>query len=142
MVGLQIAIIFVGGQAFSIIPGGITGPQWALSIVLAILCIPYAVLVRLFPDAWFARIAKIVGGPVAVSYRASGRFFSRVGRLFKKNKKTDDEETTPDALVSVPVVRGTNEKKFDDNATTLVGSSTKPVAPEIKVDEPTSEPSP
>lgn len=141
MVGLQITIIFVGGQAFSIISGGITGPQWALSIVLAILCIPYAVLVRLFPDAWFARIAKIVGGPVAIAYRASGRFFSRVGRLFKKNKKTDDEET-PEAFVSVPSVRNTNEKNFDDNATTLVGSTTKPVAPEIKVDEPTSDPSP
>lgn len=138
MVGLQITIIFVGGQAFSIVPGGITGPQWALSIVLAVLCVPYAILVRLFPDAWFARIAKVVGGPVAVAYRASGRFFSRVGRLFKKNKKTEDEET-PEVIVSVPGNSKSNEKSFDENAETLVGSVTKPVAPEIKVDEPTSD---
>ncbi|KAJ4392281.1 plasma membrane calcium [Gnomoniopsis smithogilvyi] len=136
MVGLQITIIFVGGQAFSIIPGGITGTQWALSIVLAVLCVPYAVLVRLFPDAWFARIAKIVGGPVAVSYRASGRFFGRVGRLFKKNKKTEDVETPESSVTG-----DTAQEKSTVTQSSVPAQSPEvvvsaPSAPEIKVDEP------
>lgn len=92
MVGLQIAIIFVGGQAFSIVSGGISGPQWALSIVLALLCMPWAIAVRLFPDPLFAKIAKFVGRPVVIAYRFLGRGFSSLGRLFKKNKNGGDEE--------------------------------------------------
>lgn len=94
MVGLQVAIIFVGGQAFSIVSGGISGIQWAICLVLAVLSLPWAIAVRLFPDPWFAKIAKIVGHPVVVVYRALGRFFSRVGRAFKRNRKTSDEKAT------------------------------------------------
>ncbi|KKY27427.1 putative calcium-translocating p-type atpase [Diplodia seriata] len=57
MIGCQIAIAFVGGKAFSIVR--ITGPQWAISIVVAALCLPWAVLVRLFPDAWFEACARM-----------------------------------------------------------------------------------
>lgn len=93
MVGLQIAIIFVGGQAFSIVAGGINGPQWAVSLVLAVLCMPWAIAVRLFPDPLFAKIASIVGHPVVVVYRFLGKGFSSIGRMFKKNKNGDDEES-------------------------------------------------
>ncbi|KAL1632876.1 plasma membrane calcium, partial [Diplodia intermedia] len=55
MVGCQVAIAFVGGKAFGIVR--ITGPQWAISIVVAALCLPWAVLVRLFPDVWFEACA-------------------------------------------------------------------------------------
>lgn len=92
MVGLQVAIIYVGGQAFSIVSGGISSEQWGLSVVLAVLCMPWAILVRLFPDPWFAKIAKIVGAPVVSVYRFLSRGFSRVGRIFKRNKKPADEE--------------------------------------------------
>ncbi|KAI1848125.1 hypothetical protein JX265_005878 [Neoarthrinium moseri] len=82
MVGAQVGIVFGGYDAFSVRP--LDGPSWAICVVLAALSLPWAVCVRLFPDPWFARIAKIVGTPVAVAYRASGRFFSRVGRPIKK----------------------------------------------------------
>ncbi|POS71435.1 calcium-translocating P-type ATPase [Diaporthe helianthi] len=94
MVGLQVAIIFVGGRVFSVVEGGLNGPQWAVSIVLALLCMPWAIAVRLFPDEWFGRIARVVGRPVVIVYRFLGRFFSSIGRLFKRNKKADDEEAT------------------------------------------------
>lgn len=143
MVGLQVAIIFVGGRVFSVAEGGLDGPQWAVSIVLALLCMPWAVVVRLFPDAWFARVAHVVGGPVVVVYRALGRFFSMIGRLFKKNKKAADEEATgsedgePQQMRqrtdSVPVespvvvVSDTDGFNNNDNITT---------APEIMVEDP------
>lgn len=105
MVGAQIAIIFVGGRAFSITH--IDGTQWAICVVLALLSLPMAVLVRLFPDAWFAAIAKTVGGPVVVVYKALGRFFSKIGRMFRRKKangkEVDDNEqndNTPEILVS------------------------------------------
>lgn len=82
MVGAQIAIIFVGGRVFTITT--INGVQWAICIVLAALSLPWAILVRLFPDPLFEKIAKTTGRPVVIIYRALGRFFSRVGRLFKK----------------------------------------------------------
>lgn len=92
MVGLQVTIIYVGGQAFSIVSGGLSGNQWALSVVLAVLCMPWAIAVRLFPDHWFARIAHAVGLPVVIAYRFLCRVSNRVGRLFKRNRKNGDEE--------------------------------------------------
>ncbi|KAF3024107.1 plasma membrane calcium [Neopestalotiopsis sp. 37M] len=89
MVGAQVAIVFVGGDVFSIKP--LNGVQWAICLVLASLSLPWAVLIRLFPDPWFARIASTVGRPVVVAYRALGAFFSGLARVFKKNKKTQEE---------------------------------------------------
>ncbi|KAK6581273.1 hypothetical protein PZA11_005964 [Diplocarpon coronariae] len=76
MVGLQIAIIFLGGEAFSITR--IDGTQWAICVVLAALSLPMGILVRCFPDPWFERIAATVGGPFAAVYRAVKRFSSRM----------------------------------------------------------------
>merc|ERR1712230_226686 len=93
MVGAQIAIIFVGGQAFSITR--IDGVQWAICVVLASLSLPMGVLIRCFPDPWFAKIAHHVGGPFRTVYRAVKRFFSRVWAKtpsIRKHKKTAVEE--------------------------------------------------
>lgn len=94
MVGLQVVIIFVGGQAFSIVR--INGPQWAVSLVLAFLSLPWAIVIRLFPDPLFAKIARIVGQPVVFLYRLLCRTCSRVGRVFKRSSKTADEESSPE----------------------------------------------
>ncbi|KAJ8130128.1 hypothetical protein O1611_g3503 [Lasiodiplodia mahajangana] len=88
MVGLQVLIIFVGGDAFEIKP--INGVQWAICVVSAFLCLPWGVVIRLFPDEWFAVIAKTVGAPVVVVYRALAKVFGRIGRLFKRSKKGDE----------------------------------------------------
>lgn len=146
MVGLQVAIIFVGGRVFSVNTGGLNGPQWAVSIVLALLCMPWAVAVRLFPDAWFARVARFVGGPVVVVYRILGRFFSGIGRLFKKNKKNADEEATgsedgepqmrqrtDSATVESPVVVVSDTDGFNNNNN---NNDNITAAPEIMVEDP------
>ncbi|KAF4538867.1 Calcium-translocating P-type ATPAse [Lasiodiplodia theobromae] len=111
MIGCQIAIAFIGGKAFSIVR--INGAQWAISIVVAALCLPWAVLVRIFPDAWFEVSAKFVGKPVVLVYRPLSRASSRLGhaikRLFGRGKKKADEgenaaetESDSDAAVAVP----------------------------------------
>lgn len=97
MVGLQVGIIFVGSRAFEISGGGINGEQWAISIVAAILCLPWAVVVRLVPDELFGKVASFVGHPVVIVYRMLSRFvFSPISRffsrLFKRNKKQEDSE--------------------------------------------------
>lgn len=110
MVGCQIAIAFVGGQAFSIVR--ITGSQWAVSVVVAVLCLPWAVLVRLFPDAWFERAAKFVGRPVVLVYRplsrASSRFGRWVGRAFRSKKRNAEIESA--------AVENSNESGSDSDA--------------------------
>jgi P-type Ca2+ transporter type 2C len=54
IVGGQILIMFVGGQAFSI--NRINGAQWGYSLVLGALSIPVAVIIRLIPDELFTRL--------------------------------------------------------------------------------------
>jgi P-type Ca2+ transporter type 2C len=54
IVGGQILIMFVGGQAFSVTR--ITGAQWGISLILGILSIPIAIIIRLVPDEMFGRL--------------------------------------------------------------------------------------
>ncbi|KAI0131910.1 calcium-translocating P-type ATPase [Xylariales sp. AK1849] len=114
MVGAQIPIVFFGGVVFSI--SRITGTQWAICLVVAFLSLPMAVLIRLFPDAWFEKVARTVGGPVAVAYKALSEgltaVFSPVGRAtkrglkkFKRNKYAEEKQPNNDApavFVSAP----------------------------------------
>ncbi|KAF2868451.1 hypothetical protein BDV95DRAFT_500506 [Massariosphaeria phaeospora] len=105
IIGLQIMIVFIGGLAFEIKPGGIDGTQWAISIGLGFVCIPWAVAIRYFPDEWFASIARVVGKPVVVVYRACCKVAPRVKGVFKKGSrsKKGDVETggAPPAIVVV-----------------------------------------
>jgi len=126
MIGAQVAIIFVGGRAFEITP--IDGKQWAICVGLAAICLPWAILIRLFPDESFHRIAHIFGSPIRTVFRACRRFFQRVGKkmptLRKKKSEKDvvaaeeSEEqqrrersgTGSDASIPEIVVGGENEK--------------------------------
>lgn len=52
MVGGQVLIIFVGGQAFKITP--LNGKEWGLSVGLGAISLPWGALIRLTPDHWLA----------------------------------------------------------------------------------------
>ncbi|EYB22146.1 hypothetical protein FG05_30628, partial [Fusarium graminearum] len=52
MIGGQILIIFVGGDAFEIVR--LSGKEWGLSIGLGAISIPWGVAIRLCPDEWIA----------------------------------------------------------------------------------------
>lgn len=62
MISVQIVIIFVGGQTFS--TTRLTGAQWALSVVLGFLCIPFGFLMHFVPDTflekWIQGIERVV----------------------------------------------------------------------------------
>ncbi|KAI0856086.1 calcium-translocating P-type ATPase [Xylaria cubensis] len=125
MVGLQILIIFVGGAAFEIKP--INGVQWAICVVSAFLCLPWAVLLRLFPDEWFAAIAKTVGAPFVVVYRFLIKVFGMIGRIFKRNKKSDNETSQE--------VKGDLEKEKLAHNTPRAGFGEQSATPEIILSE-------
>lgn len=106
MVGLQVCIIFIGSRVFDITPGGLNGTQWAISIIIAMMSLPWGVLVRLFPDEIFAAIAKFVGKPFVVLCRFLAKLFQSIGGMLpKRTSKTDSEpkaETV--ANVTAPVI--------------------------------------
>jgi Ca2+-transporting ATPase len=102
IIGLQVMIIFVGGRAFQISPGGLDGTQWAISIVTGFICIPWAIAIRYFPDPWFAAIARVTGTPVVTAYRWVGRGCSAIGGLFRKKKTQDPEKDV--AVATPPIV--------------------------------------
>lgn len=116
MIGLQVLIIFVGGAAFEIKP--INGVQWAICIVLGFLSLPWGVLIRLFPDEWFATIAKTVGAPVVVVYRVLVRASRKVKGVFKRNKSDKTPPQGP-AEDTETAVNGTEK-------TVMVGQGTTP----------------
>ncbi|KAL5001069.1 hypothetical protein BDV10DRAFT_160581 [Aspergillus recurvatus] len=93
MVGCQVVIAFFGGAAFSIVR--IHDEQWAICILVAAISLPWAIAVRLFPDAWFYAIAKFVGKPVVMVYRPASRGMRRLGakiRALRRKKEDNDDD--------------------------------------------------
>lgn len=106
MIGGQIMIIFVGGQALNVVR--IDGTQWAICILCAIFCMPFAVLLRCLPDRHFQVVIDIVTRSFNVVWnpfaRAMKFIFSPIGKMFYiatkpikqllKSKKEEDESST------------------------------------------------
>src|SRR5690606_21326458 len=60
----------------------------------------------LFPDAWFAAIVGVVGGPFVVVHKFLGRCWSKVTGIFKKAPRQDEESNSgAPAVVVSEVVR-------------------------------------
>ena len=89
MVGAQIVIVFYGSTAFSIVR--IDGVQWAISLVVAVLCMPWGCCVRLFPDRWFAVGARFFGKPFVMAYRPCARITERVMLKLKAKKQSGEK---------------------------------------------------
>jgi Ca2+-transporting ATPase len=92
MIGCQVMIMYVGGRAFSI--NRIDAKDWGISIVLALLCLPWAILVRLFPDAWFEAAAKFCGWPVVQIYRPLSRWSHAASRKIRGLRRSKKESET------------------------------------------------
>ncbi|KAH8691736.1 hypothetical protein GQ44DRAFT_695491 [Phaeosphaeriaceae sp. PMI808] len=90
MVSAQVLIAMYGSTAFSIVR--INGNQWAISVVVAALCLPWGCCVRLFPDAWFEVGAKFFGKPFVVMYRPCARLTQRVMKKMESKKKRKGEK--------------------------------------------------
>jgi Ca2+-transporting ATPase len=158
MVGGQIMIVFVGGKAFQITR--IDGPQWAVSILCALPCLLWAILVRLFPDSIFEvifnacygaitfvvrpiwKVLHIVFHPVAQVFRAMSR---TTKRMFKKKGDDSEDETDEKQKVdeesgvpSMPTMMGSNKPEYELKESNSSVPSERTEVPEFKVTEPTS----
>ncbi|KAE8349552.1 hypothetical protein BDV28DRAFT_58843 [Aspergillus coremiiformis] len=134
MVGGQVMIIYVGGQAFGVTP--LSGIQWAVCIICASGCLPWAVVLRMIPDKPFGialdfvvRCMKFTLRPITKCLRFVGNSFKSAARpvkratrrVFNKSQaedtaKLDEEATTlteltrqqtpegPMTLVTVPPI--------------------------------------
>ncbi|KAL4918512.1 hypothetical protein BDW62DRAFT_61889 [Aspergillus aurantiobrunneus] len=98
MVGGQIMIIFVGGQAFSV--REITGVQWAICIACAFGSLPWAVILRCIPDKPVGVVLNAVTACVGFIVKPIGRALAATGRPIKrlmrrrqnKGKDADDDD--------------------------------------------------
>jgi len=105
IIALQTMVIFFGGRAFQIAPGGIGGTQWAISILIGFVCIPWAVLIKYFPDEWFAAIAAFLGKPVIFVYKAYYYVVSKLKNWFHKNRANREGSASG---VTLPHIKTTN----------------------------------
>ncbi|KAF8453833.1 hypothetical protein BGX38DRAFT_1268345 [Terfezia claveryi] len=90
MFGGQIAIIFVGGRAFSIVP--LNGVQWAICIALAFISCPWAMLIRSIPDSWVEKLWLAMGKPVAdvLAMAWNGMVGGCMGMFGRRRKQQDN----------------------------------------------------
>lgn len=108
MIGGQIMIIFIGGAAFRIT--ALNGTQWAISILCALPCLPWAVFIRCLPDRYFAvvfdatanglavvlrpinNVLRVIFHPVAEVFRGVARMAKRTFK--KKGAKTEERQVS------------------------------------------------
>lgn len=109
MVGGQVMIVYVGGAAFGVTR--LSGILWAVCLICAVGCLPWAVLLRTLPDRHFgvvfnAVVAGIafVSRPLVKGFNALGRgmksFFKPLGRFTRRvfsrrETKTADSSQSP-----------------------------------------------
>ena len=77
MIGGQVLIIYVGGQAFQI--RRIDGAQWAICILCALPCLLWAVLLRCIPDKYAAVVFGVAGKVYFTFYRPIAQLSALVG---------------------------------------------------------------
>lgn len=78
MVGGQILIIFVGGAAFGVVR--LNGTQWAICLGCAVVCIPWAAVLKLIPDRYVAYLLKFAGWCLFAVLRPLGRMVQMLGQ--------------------------------------------------------------
>ena len=133
MIGGQIMIIFVGGKAFQIVR--IDATQWAICVLCAIFCLPWAVLLRLIPDAYAASVFRFCNRILAVvfapfiwawnqfcrPFRAVNWFVRRKLRRSSSDRKSVVEERDREAGI-IP----TNEPERRDTEESVSSMPTPP----------------
>lgn len=96
MIGGQVLIIWVGGEAFEIVK--LNGKEWGLSIGLGAISIPWGALIRCIPDEW---VGKCLPGFLR------RRWLPTVEEEAARGQTTsDDEEFTKPPLRTMSSLRG------------------------------------
>ena len=82
MVAGQILIIFAGGVAFQIT--ALDGAQWGISLLCALPCCMWAVLMRCIPDRYAAHAVSGVSAMLGAVYKPSTAVFAGISRWRKR----------------------------------------------------------
>lgn len=120
MVGGQVMIVYVGGAAFGVTR--LTGILWAVCLICAVGCLPWAVVLRMIPDRQFGFVFNAVVSGITVILKPVMKGFKVISRGVK--------------AFFEPVTRFTRrvlarrESKSDDSADDAVESSDSPVIDE------------
>ncbi|CAK1360862.1 Calcium-transporting ATPase 8, plasma membrane-type [Cercospora beticola] len=109
MIGCQVMIMYIGGRAFSI--SRIGARDWGIAVVLGAGSLPWGILVRLFPDAWFATLAKFFGWPVVRVYRPLSRATHAISRKIKGLRRSKKESQDVASEAEAQEQEAENEKK-------------------------------
>ncbi|XRM38752.1 plasma membrane calcium [Aspergillus tubingensis] len=82
MVGGQILIIFVGGAAFGVVR--LSGTQWAICLGCAVICIPWAAVLKFIPDKYVACVLRWSGWCLFAILRPLKRVVQILGRAVRQ----------------------------------------------------------
>jgi P-type Ca2+ transporter type 2C len=101
MIGGQILIVFVGREAFKIVP--LDGKEWGLSIGLGALSLPWGAAIRKFPDEWVvAALPRLLRKQWAPETIGEGQ---------QKEHEPESEEFRPPLRV-MTTIRGPRARNF------------------------------
>ena len=91
IVGGQVLIMFIGGVPFNLVVR-LSGKQWAVSIILGLLSMPFAVLVRTIPNSWCERPLRYMWDIIPAWMKHTPWYYMK--RLFGRggNSAKKDEE--------------------------------------------------
>jgi Ca2+-transporting ATPase len=81
IVGGQIMIVYIGGQAFRVTR--LSGILWAVCLICAVGCMPWAMILRMIPDHQFAFVFNAIVGSLSVVLRPFVKGFQVFGRGVK-----------------------------------------------------------
>jgi Cation transport ATPase len=122
MIGGQIMIVFVGGQAFNVTR--LSGTLWGVCIICSIACLPWAIALRLIPDYHFGIVFNAVVGGMAVVLRPLSKGFKIIGhgirsffrpvkrftrRVINKGKSEDEVKLNPQPTESIDPEQASRE---------------------------------
>ncbi|KAJ5944088.1 hypothetical protein N7516_004256 [Penicillium verrucosum] len=114
MIGGQVMIVYVGGQAFNVTR--LSGTLWGVCIICALACLPWAIVLRLIPDYHFGLVFNAAVGGLSFVLRPFSKGFKVIGRgirsLFRpvkrftrrvinKGKSDDEVQLNPQPTESV-----------------------------------------
>ncbi|KAJ5137308.1 hypothetical protein N7526_003541 [Penicillium atrosanguineum] len=118
MIGGQVMIVYVGGQAFGVTR--ISGILWAVCLICALGCLPWAVVLRILPDRHFGIVFNaVVSGmnfilrPLSKGFKALVRgakaLFRPLSRFtrranFRRNSQTTDTPLASSETPNSPVM--------------------------------------
>ena len=137
MVGGQIMIIFIGDVAFQIVKLDLL--QWGISILCAVPCLIWAVLLRCIPDKYAAKVFHVVGVAWLALFRPVAK---AMGIIFSPVVKAWNAIAAPTKRASKRTMRLVFKKKSPEPNEENTGRSDVEASPVLEKQTESTKPSP